>query len=102
VLLSAQANTMGNNNETSVTGCLMKGIGNGYYIKGENGTTYELWGSKNLGEHVNHKVTVSGMEQKMPASMEKKHEMHEKAEAAGGTSMDLKVSNVKMISESCQ
>lgn len=87
----------------SVTGCLMKGTSaDGYYLKGENGNTYELWGSKTLGEHVNHQVTVSGMEKEMPASMEKKHEMNETKEAGTGQHMDLKVSHIKMVSDTCK
>ncbi len=98
--LSAQDN-MGN--KMSATGCLMKGTSpDGYYLKGDDGKTYELWGYKNLGEHVNHKITVTGMQQKMPDAMEKQKEMSEQKEAAGGPQMDLKVSHVKMISENCQ
>lgn len=88
--------------KVSATGCLMKGdTANGYYLKGDNGTTYELWGYKDLGSHVNHKVTVSGMEQKMTDAKEKDKEMNEKKEAGGGPQTDLKVSHVKMVSESC-
>ena len=106
VLLSAQDNMGKQDNmgqKTSATGCLMKGSSdNGYYLKAEDGTTYELWGDKSLGEHVNHKVTVTGMQEKMPHAMEEKNMDNEKTEASGGTQMDLKVTHVKMISKSCQ
>lgn len=106
VLLSAQDNMGKQDNmgqKTSATGCLMKDSSdNGYYLKGEDGTTYELWGDKSLGEHVNHKVTVTGVQQKMPHAMEEKNMDNEKTEASGGTQMDLKVTHVKMVSKSCQ
>ncbi len=87
----------------SATGCLKKGAStDGYYLKGDDGKTYELWGYKGLSEHVNHKVTVSGMEKKMPSSMEKQKESTEMTEAGGQPQMDMKVSSVKMVSDSCQ
>jgi len=88
--------------KTSVTGCLKQGdTKTGYYLKGEDGTTYELWGYKELGKHVDHKVTVTGMEEKMPEGMEKTKEATEKKEAGGGPQTDLKVTHLKMISETC-
>jgi len=88
--------------KTSATGCLMQGTNpDGYYLKGDDGKTYELWGSKTLKAHVNHKVTVSGMEEKMPAAKEKAKESTEKSEAGGQPQTDLKVTNVKMVSDSC-
>jgi hypothetical protein len=106
LLLSAQngmsnENNMGN--KLSATGCLQRGeSGHGYYLKGEDGKVYELWGYNNLSEHVNHKVTVTGMEEKMPASQEKMREATEQKEAGGEPQMDLKVTHLKMVSESCQ
>lgn len=107
VLLSAQDNMGKQDNmakKMSATGCLMKGTStDGYYLKGEDGTTYELWGDKAaLAEHVNHKVTVSGMQQKMSDAMEQDKMAPEKTEAAGGNQMDMKVTHVKMLSKSCQ
>jgi hypothetical protein len=105
VALSAQDNmakqdNMGKN--MSVTGCLKQGSDTGgYYLVGEDGKMYELWG-KGLSAHVNHKVTVTGMEEKVPESQEKKREMAEKQEAGTGTAMDMRVSHVKMVSENCQ
>ncbi len=100
----AKQDNMGNNmgKNMSVTGCLKQGSDTGgYYLVGEDGKMYELWG-KGLSAHVNHKVTVTGMEEKVPESQEKKREMAEKQEAGTGTAVDLKVSHVKMVSENCQ
>ncbi len=103
VLLSAQDNMGMSGGKMSATGCLMKGTSSdGYYLKGDDGKTYELWGYKNLSEHVNHKVTVTGMQQSMSSAMEKQKETTEKTEAAGQPQMDLKVTHLKMVSESCQ
>jgi len=110
LLLSAQdamskQDQMGNQmaDKMSATGCLMRGThADGYYLKGDDGKTYELWGYKGLSDHVGHKVTVTGMEQKMPESQEKMKEETEKTEAAGEPQMDLRVMHVKMVSESCQ
>ena len=102
--MSKQDN-MGNQmaNKTSATGCLQQGRNaDGYYLKGDDGKTYELWGDKNLSQHVNHKVTVTGMEMKMPESMEKKKESSETSEAGGQPQTDLKVASLKMVSENCQ
>jgi hypothetical protein len=104
LVVSAQDN-MGDQmgHKMSATGCLMKGTSpDGYYLKGDDGKTYELWGYKGFSDHVNHKVTVSGMQKNMPDSMEKTKETNEKSEAAGQPQMDLKVSSLKMVSESCQ
>ena len=86
----------------SATGCLMQGTSpDGYYLKGDDGKTYELWGNKTLSAHVNHKVTVSGMEEKMPEAKEQAKETKEKSEAGGQPQTDLKVTHVKMVSKSC-
>ena len=100
----AKQDTMGKSgSKMSATGCLKKGTAaNGYYLKGDDGKTYELWGYKTLGDHVNHKVTVTGMEKKMPESMEKEKEPTEKAEAAGQPQTDLKVTSLKMVGDNCQ
>ena len=110
LLLSAQydsgkQDTMGNEmaKHMSVTGCLKKGTSaDGYFLKGDDGKTYELWGYKDLGKHVDHKVTVTGMEQKMPESQEKMKDDREQQEAGGQPQMDMKVMHLKMVSEHCQ
>jgi Protein of unknown function (DUF5818) len=86
----------------TATGCLQKGQENGgYYLTDENGKTWELMGS-GLAKHVGHKVTVSGTQMEESKSHETKVESAEKAEAGGNQYSDLKVTNVKMVSESCQ
>lgn len=86
----------------TATGCLQKGQEHGgYYLKDENGKNWELMGS-NLASHVGHKVAVTGTEMEGSKSHEKKVEADEKAEAGGGQYGDLHVTNLKMISESCQ
>lgn len=86
----------------SVTGCLKQGSdANGYYLMGQDGKMYELSG-KNLGEHMGHTVTVTGTQAKMSHAMEEKKEATEKSEAGSAPVMDLKVSSLKMVSESCK
>lgn len=86
----------------SVTGCLKQGSdANGYYLMGQDGKMYELWG-KNLGEHLGHTITATGAPAKLSPAMEQKKEATEKTEAGGATVIDMKVSSLKMVSESCQ
>jgi hypothetical protein len=84
----------------TVTGCLRTGDEAGEYsITGEDGKLYGLR-SKTvaLGKHVGHKVTVTGV--KMREESEQKQES-EKQENAPESS-DLRVTNLKMISEGCK
>jgi len=91
-----------NGQTMTATGCLQKGQEHGgYYLTDENGKTWELMGS-GLAAHVGHKVTVSGTQMEGSKSHETKVESAEKAEAGGNQYSDLKVTNVKMVSESCQ
>jgi hypothetical protein len=74
----------------TVTGCLQKDPKekNEYLITGEDGKTWGLKSSAvKLSEHLNHKVTVTGKVTK---------EGHE-SEAG-----DVNVSELKMVSETCQ
>jgi hypothetical protein len=74
----------------TVTGCMEKGNQPGEYsIKGDDGKTYGLT-SKNvkLDGHIDHKVTVTG--KTMPTDKQKDE------------NPKLDVTNVKMISPSCQ
>jgi len=77
--------------EMTVTGCLTKEAKekNEFLISGEDGRT---WGLKStsvkLADHLNHKVTVTGKVTK------KEHE--------GKEAGDLKVSNLQMVSQTCQ
>lgn len=98
----AQSGSSMSGQSVSATGCLQRGQEHaGYYLTDENGKTWELMGS-NLGAHVGHKVTVSGSEMEASKSHETKVESAEKAEAGSNQHADLKVTNVKMVSESCQ
>lgn len=103
IFAAAQDNMgMSNNQSMSVTGCLKQGSDNGgYYIMGDDGKMYELMG-KGLSAHVNHKVTVTGTPATMSQAQESKKMATEKSEAGGATVVDMRVSNLKMVSESCQ
>ena len=90
----ASAKTGGN--DVTVTGCLAKGDeAKEYAIKGEDGKTYGLYSSKgmNLGEHLNHKVTITG---KVTKEREGKKEAGRPEE-----SEHLKVTNLTMVSTTC-
>ena len=82
----------------SVTGCLQKGDEVGEYsITGEDGKRYGLHSTAvDLSKHLGHKVTVTG------TKMREENEAKEKKEAGGGEYADLRVSDLKMISEGCQ
>jgi hypothetical protein len=93
---------MSNKQTMSVTGCLKQGTDTGgYYIMGDDGKMYELMG-KGLSAHVGHKVTVMGMQMPMSQAQEQKKMSNEKSEAGNATVVDMKVSSLKMVSESCQ
>src|SRR6267378_2229225 len=82
----------------TVTGCLQKGDEAGEYsITSEDGKRYGLRSkSVDLSKHLGHKVTVTGTKMR-----EEKEEKEEK-QAGGGEYADLQVTNLKMISQSCQ
>jgi hypothetical protein len=104
MLLSAQDNMgMGGGKQAmSVTGCLKQGSDTGgYYIMGQDGKMYELMG-KGLGAHLNHTVTVTGMQVKLSEAQEQKKEASEKTEAGASSYVDMKVSDIKMVSTNCQ
>jgi len=101
---SAQEQSAGS--KTSVTGCLQKGDEAGEYsITGEDGKMYGLRSKTvKLSEHVGHKVTVKGTLRAESAEKEKgekaeveEHEKGERAEAG-----DIRVTNLKMVSDKCQ
>ena len=101
-LLSAQDNMSNSGQSMSATGCLKQGTdAHGFYMMGDDGKMYELWG-KGLSDHVGHKITVTGSQATKPEGIEKKKEASEKQESGGATVVDLKVSDIKMVSESCQ
>jgi len=88
----------------TVTGCLQKGDEpSGFFIVGEDGTHWELYPSDkvSLAEHVGHTVTVTGSITKRSPAQEKKSQPYEKKETGSGGHHDLKVSTLKMVSETC-
>jgi len=99
--VSAQEKTAGG--KTTVTGCLQKGDEPGEYsITGEDGKTYGLRSrAVKLSEHLGHKVTVTGKLRAESAEKEKgeaaEHEKKEVAEAG-----DIRVADLKMVSDKCQ
>ncbi len=101
-IASAQEQSAGG--KATVTGCLQRGDEAGEYsITGEDGKTYGLRSKAvKLSEHLGHKVTVSGTLTPEGAyeKEEKKNEEHEKKEAAEAG--DIRVTNLKMVSEKCQ
>ena len=98
---SAQEKTAGG--KTTVTGCLQKGDEPGEYsITGEDGKTYGLRSKAvNLSQHLGHKVTIIGTLRPESAEKEKgKAEEHEKKEAAEAG--DIRVTDLKMVSDTCK
>jgi len=85
-------------NTATVTGCLAQGDEpNEYAIKADDGKTYGLRSSKvNLAQHLNHKVTVTGAVsgEKEKTKVSKSGKVEEDAH--------MKVTDLKMVSPSCQ
>src|SRR5690349_19498312 len=89
--------------KTTVTGCLQKGDEAGEYsITGEDGKTYGLRSKTvKLSEHLGHKVTVTGTFKAESAENEKAEaEEHEKKESTEAG--DIRVTDLKMVSDKCQ
>jgi hypothetical protein len=100
-VLSVPSFVRGQNNTAhtaTVTGCLAQGDEpNEYAIKTENGKIYGLSSSTvNLVKHMNHRVTVTGA---VTANNEKNN-----TTSIGQPEEDflMKVSNLKMVSTTCQ
>ena len=96
------ANAAGKKSVT-VTGCLQKGDeANEFSVTGEDGKTYDLTSAAvDLSKHVGHKITVTGSFKAESYEKEKgKNEANEKkgAPEAG----DIRVTNLKMVSDSCK
>ncbi len=87
----------------TVTGCLQKGDEANEYSITDNGKTYGLRSTKvDLSKHVGHKVSVTGT-MRAESEESERSETSEKNEAKEGKEAgDIRVSNLKMISESCQ
>ena len=88
----------------SVTGCLQKGDeAEGFMITGKDGKVWELHSKKvQLAEHVGHTVTVAGTAANRSKEEEEKIEANEKKEYGEKKHGDLRVSSLKMVSDSCK
>ncbi len=84
----------------TITGCLQRGDeANEFMMTGSNGKKYELISDKvSLSEHVGHTVTVTGMHARDKGEAAE----HEKKEAGEREYAHLKVTSLKMVSESCK
>lgn len=92
--------------QQTVTGCLQKGVtSDEFSITGEDGKTWELRSrSVKLAEHVGHKVAVTGFrhhETKAEEAKEEKMEKKDNKEAGEKENAGLRVTSLKMVSESC-
>ena len=85
-------------NTATVTGCLTQGDEpNEYAVKAEDGKTYGLKSSKvDLAQHLNHKVTVTG------AVSHEKEKTKVSKSGKPEEDMHMKVTDLKMVSTSCQ
>lgn len=87
-----------NGKAVTATGCLQKGDEAGEYsITSEDGKRFGLR-SKTIGlaKHVGHRVTVTGTQ------VRDESEEKEEKSSGGGEYADLRVTNLKMISEGCK
>lgn len=103
VLPSASAQEKSAGGKTTVTGCLQKGDEPGEYsITGEDGKTYGLRSKAvNLSQHLGHDVTITGTLRAESAEKEKgEAKEHEKKEAAEAG--DIRVTDLKMVSDTCK
>jgi hypothetical protein len=103
---NASAQEKSTSGKTTVTGCLQKGDEAAEYsIAGEDGKMYGLRSKTvKLSEHVGHKVAVTGTLRAESAEKEKSEkaevEKHEKGE--GAEAGDIRVTDLKMLSDTCQ
>jgi hypothetical protein len=93
--------------KVTVTGCLQKGdSADEFAVVGEDGKTWELHSKTvKLGEHVGHTVTITGVrhqETKAEEAKEEKTEAKESKEAEAKEAGDLRVTSLKMVSDSCK
>lgn len=91
-----------------VTGCLSKGdSANEFLLTGNDGSTWEVRSSKvALAEHVGHTITATGVVSNA-AVHNMKEDTKDAAKDSGMTKSDtehghLKVTDVKMVSDSCK
>ena len=103
---TAQENQKPATTSKTVTGCLQKGHKPGELsITGEDGKTWDVTSkSVKLDEHVGHQVTLTGSAHRESKAQEKAEEKKEgQMEKAAGKEEygDLRVTDLKMISETC-
>ena len=103
---TAQANQKPATARKTVTGCLQKGHEPGELsITGEDGKTWDVTSkSVKLDEHVGHQVTLTGSARRESKAQEKAEEKKEgQMEKAAGKQeyCDLRVTDLKMVSETC-
>jgi len=101
----SQAKTSAKEAKT-VTGCLQKGDEPGEFaLKADDGKVWELKSSSvKLEEHLGHKVSVSGSAREESRAEEKKEKREGDVEKASNKEEygDIRVTSLKMISESCK
>jgi len=91
----------------TVSGCLQKGdSADEFAITDDSGKTWELRSrTVKLAEHVGHTVTIAGVrhhETKAEEAKEQKTETKENKEAEAKKAGDLRVTSLKMVSDSCK
>ena len=91
----------------TVTGCLQKGdSADEFAIAGKDGKPWELRSKTvKLDEHVGHTVTITGVrhhETEAEEAKEEKTEAKESKEAEAKEAGDLRVTGLKMVSDSCK
>jgi hypothetical protein len=104
VLLAAQTPADKSATQT-VTGCLQKGMENkGFFVIAANGQHWELYPQNNvvLADQVGKKVMVTGTVAKRSPEQEEKSQPYEKKEITGTKHADLRVFNMKVVSDTCQ
>ena len=86
----------------AVTGCLQKGDqADLFSITGEDGKSWDLRSSTvKLADHVGHQVTVTGSPTREAKAEEKKEGQVENAAQKEGLG-ELRVTDLKMVSQSC-
>jgi hypothetical protein len=94
---------MNKHHNTSITGCLQKGDEAGEYsMKTADGKLYGLTSKKvQLSEHVGHKVMLRGYITPESAEGSEQNEQSSAGAEKGGD-IDMTVTQLKMISTSCQ
>ena len=106
----SKAEKKATHNPKTITGCLQKGDQpDEFTITGDDGKTWGLrsGGKVNLPEHIGHKVTITGSPMRESKAEEKKEKAEEKKEGTMEKAAekheygDLRVSSVKMVSDSC-